>query len=248
MNENPIISLERAVHACFPPEQQQLQVVAARPYGASSRGRTARVTARLPDASLAHINQVSATTGKFGSDVPHYQAGFSFEPASYSYWADCFTSWITEIFDQDTAVNGQWPAYEAAFKDLICKTIPRLLLPLQENGRKIIPVLVHGNLSTNNLGIRLADGTPVLFSPCAAYAHQEFELGVSQLAIGGLDKTFVDQYLRMVLPSEPIDEVYHRIILYGVHFNLRLSASHAGQFRERIYTDMLFLNGMYAEN
>ncbi len=184
-------------------------------------------------AQLAHINQVPATTGKFGSNVPHYQAGFSFEPGSYSSWADCFTSWITKIFDQDTAVNGQWLAYEAAFKDMICKTIPRLLLPLQANGREIIPVLVHGNLSTNHLGIRLADGMPVLFNPCAAYAHQEFELGVSQLAIGGLDKTYVDEYLRMALPSEPVDEVYHRIILYGVHFNLRLSASHTGPFRER---------------
>lgn len=184
-------------------------------------------------AQLARIHQVSGTTGKFGSDIPRHQAGIRLGPAWYSDWADCFSSLITAFLNQDIAVNGKWPAYEAAFKNLICKTIPRLLLPLQENGRRIVPTLVHGNLSANHIGIRFSDGMPVLFSPCAVYAHHEYELGVSRLAIGGLDKTYVDQYLRNVLPSEPIDEVYHRIILYGIQFNLGHSISHSGLFRER---------------
>lgn len=75
MNEIPCISLEGAVHACkswaielrlFVPEtflspdcegfsreeRLGLEVVAARPYGSSSKGRTARVTVRLHDGSL----------------------------------------------------------------------------------------------------------------------------------------------------------------------------------------------------
>ena len=75
MSEIPSISLESAVHACkswaielrlfvsdacpgpdceafFREQQQGLAVVAARPCGASSRSRTARVTVRLHDGSL----------------------------------------------------------------------------------------------------------------------------------------------------------------------------------------------------
>ena len=182
---------------------------------------------------LARIHQVSEPTDKFGCDEPRHQAGICFAPALYSRWADCFSSLITAFLNEDIAVNEKWPAYEAVFEVLICRTIPRLLLPLQTHGRRIIPTLVHGNLSAKHIGIRFSDGMPVLFSPYAIYAHREYELGATRLAIGGLDKAFIDQHLRIVLPSAPIDEVYHRIVLYGIHFNLRHSIQHGGLFRQR---------------
>jgi fructosamine-3-kinase len=182
---------------------------------------------------LARIHQVPGKTPRFGSDIPGYQSGICIEPAWYDYWADCFTSLVKAFLKQDIAVNGKWPAYETAFEILISRTIRRLLCTLQENGHRIVPTLVHGNLSAKNLGIGISDGMPVLFSPCPIYAHHEYELGVSRLAIGGLDRTYEDQYLRTVLPSQPIDEVHDRITLYGVLFNLRHSIPHNGLFRER---------------
>lgn len=182
---------------------------------------------------LARIHQVSEPTDKFGCDEPRYQAGICLAPARYSRWVDCFRSMIIAFLNQDLAVNEKWPAYEAAFEVLICRTIPRLLLPLQNNGRRILPTLVHGNLSAKHIRIRFSDGMPVLFSPYAMYAHQEYELGATRLAIGGLDEAFINQHLRIVLPSAPIDEVYHRIVLYGIHFNLRHSIQHSGLFRQR---------------
>ncbi|CRL30297.1 Fructosamine/Ketosamine-3-kinase [Penicillium camemberti] len=326
MNEIPYLSLEGAVNACKPwaierrllvsepfprpdckgfsqEERLGLEVVAACPYGSSSKSRTARVTVRLHDGSLkdyflrsqesrvksqesrvkerkrerekerregrekgidkeemdiayfivcdfvhsspnlpspaglsmqlARIHQVSQRTDKFGCDEPRHQAGICLAPARYSRWADCFRSLIITFLNQDIAVNEKWPAYEAAFEVLICRTIPRLLLPLQNNGRQILPTLVHGNLSAKHTRIRFSDGMPVLFRPHAMYAHQEYELGATRLAIGGLDDGFINQHLRIVLPSAPIDEVYHRIVL--------------GLFRQSVYNDMLFLNGMYGD-
>ncbi|KAF4772462.1 hypothetical protein HAV15_009097 [Penicillium sp. str.  len=294
MNEIPYLSLEGAVNACFSQEERLgLEVVAACPYGSSSKSRTARVTVRLHDGSLkdyflrctksssdmaiqaefnslqmlytanpeavprphkwglsmqlARIHQVSQRTDKFGCDEPRHQAGICLAPARYSRWADCFRSLIITFLNQDIAVNEKWPAYEAAFEVLICRTIPRLLLPLQNNGRQILPTLVHGNLSAKHTRIRFSDGMPVLFRPHAMYAHQEYELGATRLAIGGLDDGFINQHLRIVLPSAPIDEVYHRIVLYGIHFNLRHSIQHSGLFRQSVYNDMLFLNGMYGD-
>lgn len=182
---------------------------------------------------LTRIHQVSEPTDTFGCDEPRYYAGICLPPARYSRWADCFSSLVKAFLNQDIAVNEKWPSYEAAFEVLICRTIPRLLLPLQSNGRRIIPTLVHGNLSARHVGMRFSDGMPVLFRPYAIYAHQEYELGATRLAIGGLDEAFIDQHLRILLPSAPIDEVYHRIVLYGIHFNLRHSIQHSGLFRQR---------------
>lgn len=186
-------------------------------------------------AQLVRIHGVTETSGKFGSDILLQQVGIGHKPAWYSRWADCFSSLITAFLHQDIMVNGEWPEpdYKAAFNVLVCRTIPRLLLPLQENGRRIVPSLVHGNLSAKHIGIRFLDGMPVLFSPCALYAHREYELGASKLAIGGLDTAYVDQYLRIALPSEPINEIHDRITLYGIHFNLRHSILHSRLFRER---------------
>ena len=193
----------------------------------------------LPDPTslCAHLARIHGTTPQttmeFGFDAPRLLDGVILEPAWDSSWAAFFSRLVTAFFDHEIAVNGRWPVYEAAFKDLVWHAVPRLLEPLQSKGRQICPSLVHGNLSSDNVAIRQADGMPVLFSACAMYAHREYELGAVRKAGNEFDSTFVDQYLRTALPSEPIDEVYHRIILYGIRFNLGFSISHNAVVRER---------------
>ena len=57
---------------------------------------------------------------------------------------------------------------------LFDKVIPRLLRPLESNGRKILPSLVHGDLWYGNAGI-IDEGTEegIVYDPASFWAHNE---------------------------------------------------------------------------
>lgn len=58
----------------------------------------------------------------------------------------------------DNEINGIWPELAAACKQLIDVVIPCLLGALQSDGRKIKPVLVHGDLWEHNVGVDMQSG------------------------------------------------------------------------------------------
>lgn len=60
-------------------------------------------------------------------------------------------------------------------KDLLGKVIPRLLRPLETQGRTIKPSLLHGDLWIGNVATNKATGQPVIFDSSAYYGHHECE-------------------------------------------------------------------------
>ena len=53
------------------------------------------------------------------------------------------------------------------------KVIPRLLRPLESEGRSVKPSLVHGDLWYANSGIDVDTGESLVFGACSFYAHNE---------------------------------------------------------------------------
>lgn len=136
MNEIPSISLERAVHACkswiivlqlfvsdafscpdceaFSREKRHgLEVVAARPYGASSKGRTARVTVRLHDGSLKdyflRVRVFISLYSKFCSGVPFtysHHPSFCSVPDHPPMWQFKRNSLLSRSYTQQ--IQRQW--------------------------------------------------------------------------------------------------------------------------------------------
>lgn len=58
-------------------------------------------------------------------------------------------------------------------KDMIEKVIPRLLKPMETNGRSIKPSLVHGDLWYDNAAVDTATDRPLIYDPASFYAHNE---------------------------------------------------------------------------
>lgn len=56
---------------------------------------------------------------------------------------------------------------------LFDKVIPRLLRPLESEGRSVKPSLVHGDLWYANSGIDMATYESLVFDACSFYAHNE---------------------------------------------------------------------------
>jgi len=56
---------------------------------------------------------------------------------------------------------------------LFDKVIPRLLRPLETNGRTVKPCLVHGDLWYGNAGVNAGTNASLVFDACCFYAHNE---------------------------------------------------------------------------
>lgn len=61
-------------------------------------------------------------------------------------WSRYFTNLITAFYEADIRVNGSEAEYGRLFELLKHHVIPRLLKPLQADGRVLEPCLVHGDL------------------------------------------------------------------------------------------------------
>ncbi|PSN69320.1 hypothetical protein BS50DRAFT_599592 [Corynespora cassiicola Philippines] len=177
--------------------------------------------------------------GMFGFSVP--TALGKFEP--------CFANQLKDVIRYDNANNGPWPELGLVCQQILERVIPRLLGALQSEGRSIEPVLIHGDLWEQNVGMDLKTGEDILFDPGSTYAHNEMEFGTWRCswAFHFNSPTYMRIYQRHVEPSEPVDEWDDRNRLYSLHPYLNDSAGHPGSAsRATAYNDMLYLCEKYA--
>ncbi|TLD26568.1 hypothetical protein PspLS_05201 [Pyricularia sp. CBS 133598] len=172
-----------------------------------------------------HQNSVSPT-GMFGFDLPTCH-GKNIQPNNWTpSWISCFTEVLSAFYDEDMKANGSWPAYEQAFDILRSEVIPKILDPLQADGRELKPCLAHGDLWEGNTGIDVETGSPVVFDASCMYAHNEYDLGMWRRELVGFAQPYFSQYRMRIPPSEPVDQWDDRNRLYSIKFNL----SHSSHF------------------
>lgn len=111
--------------------------------------------------------------GKFGFPVPTYGGRIPMiYPVSDS-WEDLFTRVMNTTFDVEEQTQGPDEDMQKLRKGIVEKVIPRLLRPLETEGRKLVPRLVHSDLWHGNVGIDVKTNLPVIFDALALYAHNE---------------------------------------------------------------------------
>ena len=137
------------------------------------------MTNDLPEieAFTANIAELHRTThspfNMYGFMVPTVQGTIP----QYTTWTDSWEDFFLESFKQvvvaEERAQGQDPEIQGLIEPIISKVIPRLLRPLETGGRKIRPVLVHGDLWDGNASTSIDTGTPVIFDASCIYAHNE---------------------------------------------------------------------------
>lgn len=124
-----------------------------------------------------HRDSVSPT-GKFGFDIitchgPHPQ-NTTWEAS----WCVFFARLLRQFFDREIDTNDHDADYEALFKQLEA-IIPKILEPLQAEGRYLKPCLIHGDLWEENTGTSLEEGgQPKIFDAAVLYAHNEYDISM----------------------------------------------------------------------
>jgi protein-ribulosamine 3-kinase len=115
-------------------------------------------------------------TGKFGFPFITYGGkNPQFFPMSDT-WEECFTKGIEWMFNVEEKTHGHDEELAELREQLVKKVIPRLLRPLETEGRKLTPRLVHGDLWDGNASVDVNTGQPMIFDATVLYAHNECEL------------------------------------------------------------------------
>ncbi|KAL8726642.1 MAG: hypothetical protein Q9166_006601 [cf. Caloplaca sp. 2 TL-2023] len=146
--------------------------------------------------------------------------GDTAQPNSYKQsWAQFYAeNRLLAIADKCERNQGK----DAEFRSLVTKVVenvvPRLLGGDHLNeGKGVMPVVVHGDLWSGNKGKGKIGGEgaveDVVFDPSAVYGHSEYELGIMNM-FGGFGKGFFDEYHKICPKTLPVEEYGDRVSLY----------------------------------
>jgi fructosamine-3-kinase len=108
--------------------------------------------------------------------------------------------------------------------------VPKLLRPLEADGRKVKPCLIHGDLWDGNIGTDAKTGEIYIFDASVYYAHNEMEIAMWCGCFNKVvtSRIYTDTYLATMGISEPVEQCEDRIKLYSSYMLLHEGACHRG--------------------
>lgn len=125
-------------------------------------------------ARLATLHQNSKSpNGKFGFQMSTYSGNLPQMNEWEDSWEVFFTKNMKWALKLELLAKGHDPEFDVLIPILFDKVIPRLLRPLESEGRSVKPSLVHGDLWYANSGINVDTDECKIFDACCFYAHNE---------------------------------------------------------------------------
>lgn len=118
-------------------------------------------------------NQSRSPNGMFGSHVTTYNGNLPQDNQWTKSWEEFFTNGIKSVIQMGLDVLGPNEELQSLSVVPVSNIIPRLLRPLETEGRAIKPSLLHGDLWTGNIATDLATGKPLVFDSSTYYGHHE---------------------------------------------------------------------------
>ncbi|ETS86628.1 hypothetical protein PFICI_00456 [Pestalotiopsis fici W106-1] len=176
-------------------------------------------------AHLAALHQDSQSpTGKFGFHVTTYSGNLPQMTDWEESWETFFTKNLKLALELELKAKGPDPEFDTLLPVLFETVIPRLLRPLESDGRKVKPSLVHGDLWYANSGIDISTDDCLVFDGCCFYAHNEYEFGQWMPACNRFGAEYLAAYNSHVQISPPEEDYQGRLDLYKLRFNTHVSA------------------------
>ncbi|KAI6343577.1 hypothetical protein MCOR25_011125 [Pyricularia grisea] len=195
-------------------------------------------------ASLARLHSNSRSPTDmfgFGTRTCHARMDQAVDFWSES-WAAVYGSHLRHVVNLAKEYL-KWAEFDMVANLTVEKVVPRLLLPLQADGRILKPCLVHGDCWDGNTAMDGETGEALIFDVCSFYAHHEYDTGNWRTPRHRLSApAYIEAYNRLMPPSEPVEEWDARNILYSLPFNLgNLMFVPNSTQRQVVYQDMVNL-------
>ncbi|MCJ1265264.1 1-phosphatidylinositol-3-phosphate 5-kinase [Lobaria immixta] len=191
------------------------------------------------------------TTPVFGFPVPTC-CGDTLQANEYKEsWADFFANnRLRAIVRQYERAQGKDAELQSLVENVADTIVPRLLRDghHSDNGKKITPVVVHGDLWSGNKGKGIIGGRggleEVVFDPSAFYASREYEWGIMKM-FGGFNREFEKEYHNICPKMEPVEEYNDRIHLYELYHHLNHATIFGNSYRSGAVSIMRELQQRY---
>ena len=201
------------------------------------------ITDEVPDVSdfpemVAKLHKKGVSpSGKFGFPVPTFQGRLPQDTTECDTWEESFSRSIRRFFELEANSQGYEQEMTELREAIMDKVIPKLLRPLESEGRSIVPCLVHGDLWDGNTSVDAGTDRPVIFDACSSYAHHEckpfYSILSTQLLLietatpdelapwrptrHKIGKPYVTEYLKHYPMSEPAKDFDDRNALYCMY-------------------------------
>ncbi|KAL8692414.1 MAG: hypothetical protein Q9218_002565 [Villophora microphyllina] len=178
---------------------------------------------------LADLHQRSISpNGKFGFYVKTCHAMVRQEVDIWdSSWCALFTRHLDHIMATAKILFSwpfhyrQWPEFDILCRLVLIKVVPRLLDPLQSDGRVLKPCLLHGDCWDGNTAMDPGTGQAFVFDPSSFYGHNEYDLGHWSAERHLMSREdYINSYKEVFPPSAPVQDFEARHLLYTMTFNL----------------------------
>ncbi|CAH0028688.1 unnamed protein product [Clonostachys rhizophaga] len=163
-----------------------------------------------------HTRSISRNpTGKWGFHMTTYNGPLAQDNTWTGTWEKFWIRGMKKLFEFEEEARGPSEELRQLIKPYFEKVCPRLLRPLESNGRDITPVLIHGDLWVGNTAVQAETGEPLLFDSAALWGHNEYELSYMRPAGDDWSREYVEAYRRLIPRSEPQDDWEARNALYA---------------------------------
>lgn len=145
------------------------------------------MTDELPDietfpAQMAELHRTGTSPdGRFGFFVTTYHGNTPIEHGWSDSWEEYFTKTTRVLLKMEQEAQGPNEEILELSKPFFENVVPRLLRPLETDGRSIQPALIHGDLWHGNATMDGDTDEPIIFDAACFYAHNECECFLPQL-------------------------------------------------------------------
>ena len=197
---------------------------------------------KLPDpkpfcSELAKLHRTSESpTGKFGFHITTTHGKFPQFMEWNSSWESMFRKLLSDLMLLDLDTNGPWKEFQTVYERALTLVLPKLIGPLESEGRTVKPCLLHGDLWEGNIGTDCENGYIYIFDASSFYGHNELELGMWRGVQNRMSlKVYGEEYLRNFGISEPANQFDDRNRIYHVKFLMWHSAHHPNDITRQRY-------------
>ena len=134
-------------------------------------------------------------------------------------WEAWFQQAVRRMFEVEEKALGKDPKLGSLKKVLHEKVIPRLLRPLETEGRSIQPCLIHSDIWPGNTTLDSDTQEVIIFDSCAYWGHNEADLGTWRASRYKLGQPFIKEYQKVMDKSEPQADWDDRNALYAIYIH-----------------------------
>jgi protein-ribulosamine 3-kinase len=190
-------------------------------------------------ADLHRRSMTMSPSGMFGFDITTCSGKVPQENTWSPSWESFFIRSLQHEFMLEEQVRGPSEEISALTPILYEKVCPRLLRPLETEGRTLSPALLHGCLRPGFVGVSATSNQPYIFAASSFWGHNEYDIAIWR-GVRHRMHGFIREYFLHFPCSPPTEDWDDRNLLYSLRADLHDSIMYPGahRFRELIIVSL----------